>query len=74
MIDLDRVHGLLQVFEKAMGHPNLKPLAQAAMEELNSVAEALAPKPKQVEVPDPKEPTKEPEPKLPLVDNGGRRV
>lgn len=53
MIDFDKAHNLLQVFEKAMGHPKLKPLADAAMAELESMlkpglaaqAKAYAPEP-----------------------------
>src|SRR6266436_5319111 len=54
--DLNEVAALLQIHEKAMGHPRLKPLADAAMKALEDMAEETAKKP-------------EPEPE-PWVDSG----
>jgi len=43
--DLNEVAALLQIHEKAMGHPRLKPLADAAMKALEDMAEETAKKP-----------------------------
>ena len=40
--DLNEVAALLQIHEKAMGHPRLKPLADAAMKALEDMAEETA--------------------------------
>lgn len=58
-IDFNKAFGLLHVIEKALGHPKLKFLADAAMAEL----EAMAPAPKPAKEPEPKA-----EPELPLKD------
>jgi len=43
--DLNEVAALLHIHEKAMGHPQLKPLADAAMKALEDMAEETAKKP-----------------------------
>jgi len=43
--DLNEVAALLQIHEKATGHPRLKPLADAAMKALEDMAEETAKKP-----------------------------
>ena len=43
--DLNEVAALLQIHEKAMGHPRLKPLADAAMKALEDMAEETVKKP-----------------------------
>jgi len=53
--DLNEVAALLHIHEKAMGHPRLKPLADAAMKALEDMAEETARpdlKPKPYPVPD----------------------
>jgi hypothetical protein len=40
--DLNEVSALLHIHEKAMGHPKLKPLADAAMKHLEAMAEETA--------------------------------
>ncbi len=47
--DLNEVAALLQIHEKAMGHPRLKPLADAAMKALEDMAEETAKKPEESE-------------------------
>ncbi len=44
--DLNEVSSLLHIHEKATGHPKLKPLADAAMKHLETLAEETA-KPEQ---------------------------
>ena len=36
--DWDRVKLLIEIVDSLRGHPNLKPLADAALEELNAIA------------------------------------
>ena len=45
--DVDAVSALLNILEKALGHPRLKPLADAAQKQLEAVAESTA---KQLEI------------------------
>src|SRR5882724_72832 len=52
--DLNEVAALLQIHEKAMGHPRLKPLADAAMKALEDMAEETA-KPQAEPEPEPTE-------------------
>ena len=40
--DLNEVSSLLHIHEKAMGHPKLKPLADAAMKHLEALADETA--------------------------------
>src|SRR5216684_4875901 len=51
--DLNEIAALLQIHEKAMGHPRLKPLADAAMKALQDMAEETA-KPEPLVDTDPK--------------------
>ena len=44
MFDLQEVAALLHIHEKALGHPKLKPLADAAQMQLEAVAEDTAKK------------------------------
>lgn len=44
MFDLQEVAALLHIHEKALGHPKLKPLADAAQKQLEAVAEDTAKK------------------------------
>jgi len=52
--DLNEVAALLHIHEKAMGHPRLKPLADAAMKALEDMAEETA-KPQAEPEPEPTE-------------------
>jgi len=61
--DLNEVAALLQIHEKAMGHPRLKPLADAAMKALEDMAEETArpqPEPEPEQVDDPNLPDEDP--------------
>ena len=72
--DLSEVAALLHVHEKATGHPRLKPLADAAMAQLEKYADEHRPKPEVMAVEEPASGDGEPGVDATMTTSNGRRL